>query len=340
MADARFFRRSAPLGLAELADAAGAEIAGNADPESQFDDVRALADAGPTHVSFLDNKRYAEAFTKSAAGACVVEPAFAERAPAGMALLLTDQPYLGYARIAARFYPAGQQGEGISPAAFVDPRAELGDGVRIDAQAVIQAGVKIGAGCVVGAGAVIGEGVELAEDCRIGANTTLSHCLIGARVIIHPGASIGQDGFGFAMSPAGHEKVPQLGRVIIEDDVEIGANTTIDRGAGPDTVIGAGTKIDNLVQIAHNVRIGKGCVIVSQVGISGSTEIGDFVMIGGQAGLTGHLEIASGSKIAAQSGVMRNVEAGATVGGSPAKPMRDWLKEVAFVERLTKSKGK
>ena len=154
------------------------------------------------------------------------------------------------------------------------------------------------------------------------------------------GVNIGQDGFGFALSSAGHLKVPQLGRVIIEADVEIGANTTIDRGAGPDTVVGAGTKIDNLVQIAHNVRIGKGCIIVSQVGISGSTEIGDFVMIGGQAGLTGHLQVGSRSKIAAQSGVMRNVDQGGTVGGSPAKPMREWLKEVAVVERLTKNKGR
>lgn len=180
-------------------------------------------------------------------------------------------------------------------------------------------------------------GVAVGPSCRIGAGAVLQNCLVGARVIIHPGVRVGQDGFGFAPGPGGHLKVPQLGRVLIEDDVEIGANTTIDRGTGPDTVIGAGTKIDNLVQIAHNVRLGRGCIVVSQVGISGSTEIGDFVMIGGQAGLTGHLHVGAGARIAAQSGVMRDIEPGTEVGGSPAKPVKAWLKEVATLERLTKA---
>ena len=163
-----------------------------------------------------------------------------------------------------------------------------------------------------------------------------SYAIVGARTIVHGGARIGQDGFGFALGADGHLKVPQLGRVLIGDDVEIGANTTIDRGAGPDTVVGDGTKIDNLVQIAHNVRIGRGCVIVAQVGISGSTRIGDFVMLGGQAGLTGHLVVGDGAKVAAQAGVMRDIEPGTTVGGSPAMPQRQWLKSVAMIERMTR----
>ncbi len=340
MADKRFFRRSEPLTLSELADIASAELVGNIDRDRAFSDVMPLSEAGPTDVSFLDNKRYVDAFTASNAGACVVQAEYADRAPSEMALLITKEPYLGYARIAGRFYPSSASADGISPHATVDPRASLGSGVRVEPRAVVHAGAEIGNGCTIGAGTVIGEGVVLGAHTKIGANVTISHGLVGRRVIIHPGASIGQDGFGFALTPDGHEKVPQLGRVIIEDDVEIGANTTIDRGAGPDTFIGAGTKIDNLVQIAHNVRVGRGCIIVSQVGISGSTEIGDFVMIGGQAGLTGHLEIGGGAKIAAQSGVMRNIEPRATVGGSPAKPMREWLKEVAFVERLVKNKGR
>lgn len=340
MADPRFFRRSEPVPLVRLAAIAEAEIIGSADPEQLYHDVQALGDAGPNDVSFLDNKHYAEAFTKSKAGACVIDAAYVERAPSGMALLVTAQPYLGYAKIAAHFYPASAPDAGASAHAAIDDTARIDGSVRLDPGCVVLADAKVGPRSHIGPGAVVGQGVEIGEDVRIGANVSLSHCLIGDRTIIHPGVSIGQDGFGFALSGAGHHKVPQLGRVIVEDDVEIGANTTIDRGAGPDTVIGAGAKIDNLVQIAHNVRIGRNCIIVSQVGISGSTEIGDFVTIGGQAGLTGHLEIGSGSRIAARSGVMRSIKPGSTVGGAPAKPIRDWLKEVAYIERLVKGKGR
>jgi UDP-3-O-[3-hydroxymyristoyl] glucosamine N-acyltransferase len=168
----------------------------------------------------------------------------------------------------------------------------------------------------------------------VASNCTLTHCEIGERVILHPGVRIGQDGFGFAPGAQGHTKVPQLGRVLIGDDVEIGANSTIDRGAGPDTVIGAGTKIDNLVQIGHNVSIGRGCLIVALVGISGSTKIGDFVMIGGQAGVAGHLKIGDGARIAAQSGVSRDLAPGATVAGSPAEDARAFWRDLAFLRRL------
>ncbi len=341
MADPRFFRRANPISLVDLAKIANATIVGNGSPNQTFSDVKALSEAGPEDVSFLDNKRYAESFSTSAAGACVVEEAYADRAPSDMALLISEAPYLGFALIAAAFYPLQTaETKNISANAYVDPSASVGDRAQIEAGAVIQADAEIRPDVHIGAGAIVGPGVVIGKGTRIGPNTCLSHCIIGDQVIIHGGVNIGQDGFGFALSPKGHHKVPQLGRVIIEDDVEIGANTTIDRGAGPDTVIGTGTKIDNLVQIAHNVRIGKGCIIVSQVGISGSTEIGDFVMIGGQAGLTGHLKVGSRSKIAAQSGVMRSVAPGGTVGGSPAKPMREWLREVAVVDRLIKKKSR
>lgn len=339
MADPRFYTAAGPFSLKDLAEVSEARIGEGADPSVKFVDVRPLSDAGVDHVSFLDNKRYVESFTKSRAGACLVHPELAGKAPRKMALLLTEEPYRAFARVAWRFYPEAPVKKAVAKAAAVDDTAKLGKGCRIEPGAVIEARAEIGAKTHIGANAVIGRGVVVGEGCIIGPCASLAYCIIGDRVIVHAGVRIGQDGFGFAPGPKGHLKVPQLGRVIVEDDVEIGANATIDRGSGPDTVIGAGTKIDNLVQIAHNVKIGKNCIIVSQVGISGSTEIGDFVMMGGQAGLTGHLQIGNGARIAAQSGVMRDIEPGAEVGGSPARPMREWLREQAMLQRMTRKKG-
>jgi len=201
---------------------------------------------------------------------------------------------------------------------------------------VILDGVQIGKGCYIEAGAVIGRNVQIGDYVRIGANANISHAHIGSYSRLYPGVRVGQDGFGFAIDPKGHVKVPQLGRVMIGQHVEIGANSCIDRGAGPDTEIGDGTWIDNLVQIGHNVKIGRGCIIVSQVGISGSTVLEDFVALGGQAGVAGHLRIGMGARIAAQSGIMKNVPAGEEQMGSPALPIRDFMKQVALLKRLIK----
>ncbi|MEQ8194250.1 MAG: UDP-3-O-(3-hydroxymyristoyl)glucosamine N-acyltransferase [Rhodospirillales bacterium] len=338
MADPRFFSAAGPFTIGQLAEVAGVDLSEGADPATRIRDVAPLSTAGPEHVSFLDNKRYTGEFRKSRAGACVVRPDVAA-APKGMALLTTPEPYVAYARIAALFYPAATDANTVSAAAHVDPGATVGEGCRIDAGAVIGPGAVLGAGCRIGANTVVDKGVVLGAGCLIGPNVTLQYCLLGDRVIVHPGVRIGQDGFGFALGRAGHLKVPQLGRVVVENDVEIGANTTIDRGAGPDTFIGEGTKIDNLVQIAHNVRLGKHCIIVSQVGISGSTEVGHFVMMGGQAGITGHLSIGDGAQVSAQSGVMRDIGAGEKVGGSPSMPMRQWLRSVAVIEGLAGKKS-
>ena len=193
---------------------------------------------------------------------------------------------------------------------------------------------------MIGPNVVVGPDVRIGRDCAIGANSTVLCALIGDRVILHPGVRVGQDGFGFAMGPGGHLKVPQIGRVVIQDDVEIGANATIDRGANRDTVIGQGTKIDNLVQIAHNVVIGRNCVIVSQVGISGSCELGDFVAIGGQAGLAGHLKIGMGAQIGASSGLMNDVPAGQRWIGAPAKPIKEFWREIAALGKLAQESRK
>lgn len=340
MADPRFFAKVGPFTLAELAQRCGAQLAAGADPGKTVDDVAPLDVAGECHISFLDNKKYVEAFTVSRAGACLLHPSLASKAPVGMALLLSNDPYRAYAMVASAFYPLPTVVAGVAPGAHVDPTAILGAGVHVDVGAVVGARAEIGAGTIIGPNAVIGAGVTLGENCIVGANATLSHAIVGRRVNIYPGVRIGQDGFGFSMGAGGHLKVPQLGRVVIEDDVEIGANSTIDRGAGPDTVIGAGSKIDNLVQIGHNVQLGRGCVIVSQVGISGSTHLDDFVVVGGQAGITGHLHIGAGARIAGQSGVMRNIEKGQTVGGAPAVPMTEWLRQSAVLGQLARKKGR
>ncbi|PJB73616.1 MAG: UDP-3-O-(3-hydroxymyristoyl)glucosamine N-acyltransferase [Alphaproteobacteria bacterium CG_4_9_14_3_um_filter_47_13] len=343
MPDPRFHKCSAPLTLGALAKIAGAALFEGADSDRIIKDVAPLDKAGSTDISFLDNIRYKEQFIVTKAGACIVTKEMASFAPKGVSLLITSYPYKAYALIAQSFYPqysfAGRAGATqISEKAVIHDTAKIGKGCVIGSGVVIGANAEIGEGCCLDPNTVIGEGVLIGNHCTIGANVTISHSLIGHDVNIYPGCCIGQDGFGFAIDPAGHIKVPQLGRVIIGDHVEIGANTTIDRGAGPDTEIGSGTWIDNLVQIGHNVRIGKGCVIVAQVGISGSTVLEDYVVMGGQAGIAGHLHMGKGARIGAQSGVMRNVPAGSEVLGSPAMPIRQTMRQIAALNRLIKNR--
>lgn len=340
MADSRFFKKSPARTVQELAGIAGGALAGSAvsNPGLMIDDVAPLDQAGASHLSFLDNIRYKDAFIASRAGVCVVSEQAAAFAPSGMALILSKNPYKSYALIAQAFYPDVYPAAQISSAAHVAPDVHIGQGCVIEAGAVIKSGASIGNGCWIEPNAVIGEGVQIGEKSRIGANASVSHAVLGQAVRLYPGVRVGQDGFGFAIDPAGHVKVPQLGRVIIEDHVEIGANTCIDRGAGPDTVIGAGTWIDNLVQIGHNVKIGRGCVLVAQCGVAGSTILEDFSVLAAQAGVAGHLRIGRGARIGAKAGVMRDVPAGEEQLGAPAVPVREFMKQVATLKRLTKDR--
>jgi UDP-3-O-[3-hydroxymyristoyl] glucosamine N-acyltransferase len=339
MADPRFFNRAGPFTLDALSALTGAGLLRAEDGARLCRDVAPLETAGPDEVSFLENRKYIEAFSHSSAGAAFVDERAAAHAPAGMALLVSAEPYKAYALAARAFYPAADVVARRASSAIIDPGAIVPADCDIAHNVVIERGVRLGRRCRVGANAVIEAGVEIGDDCSIGANITLSHCLIGSRVVLHPGVRIGQDGFGFAPDPDGPVKVPQLGRVLIGDDVDIGANTTIDRGSGHDTVIGAGSMIDNLVQIGHNVVLGRCCILAGQVGISGSTRLDDFVMIGGQGGLAGHLHVGRGARIAAKSGLMRDVAAGETVCGSPAVPLADFMRQVAVLQRLAKKKG-
>ena len=341
MADPRFFTSQGPFKLSELAELVSADLVLGTAGDFDVMDVAALSDADETQISFLDNVKYKADFQASKAGACIVSEAMAELAPEGVALLITPQPYKAYALIAQHFYPIKDKAVSetfIHPSASVSETAKLGTGCQIKAGVVIEDNAVLGAGVCVEANAVIAKGVEVGEGTVIGPNASLTHAVIGAGVRIYPGVRIGQDGFGFAIDPAGHVKVPQLGRVIIGDSVEIGANTTIDRGAGPDTEIGSGTWIDNLVQIGHNVKIGRGCIIIAQTGVAGSTVLEDYAVLAAQVGVAGHLKIGMGARIAAQSGIMRDVDAGAEMMGSPALPIKQYMRQVATMKKMSSGK--
>jgi len=336
MVDRRFFYNAGSLTLGDIASLTGTSIA--SDGSRIFTGVAPLECAGTDDISFLDNVKYLDAFAQSKAGACFVRPKYVPRAPKSMVLLITDDPYSAYALTAQRFYPEPAVTAGIAPQAVIAKSAVVGKGARIDPGAVIGEHVRIGSGCWIGANTVIDDNVEIGDNCRIGALCTISHAIMGKRVLLHRGIHIGQDGFGVAPGPKTIIKVPQLGRVLIGDDVEIGAGTCIDRGAGPDTIIGDGCKIDNLVQIGHNVQLGKYVIIAAQCGISGSTRIDDGAMIGGQVGIAGHLHIGAGAKLAACSGVMTDIPPGATYGGAPAVPIKDWHRQTVTLAKLAKTK--
>jgi UDP-3-O-[3-hydroxymyristoyl] glucosamine N-acyltransferase len=336
LGDARFFRRSGPYSLAVVASMAR----GVADELELFlEGVAPLQTAGSHEVSFLDNRRYASALDQTSAGAVIVHPDMAARVPAGTVAIRTTEPYAAWARVAALFYPVPPVSPGIHPSAIVAEGARVDPSAEVGPLSVIEAGAEIGTSCRIGPCAVIGSGVIVGRDCRIGAHASLSHALLGARVYVYPGARIGQEGFGFASTTDGFLSIPQLGRVILEDDVEVGANSTIDRGSSRDTVIGAGSRLDNLVQIGHNVILGRCCVIVAQVGISGSTVLEDFVRVGGQAAMAGHLRIGRGAEIGAQAGIISDVDPGAKVLGSPAQPKRDFFRQIATLKKMAKGEG-
>jgi UDP-3-O-[3-hydroxymyristoyl] glucosamine N-acyltransferase len=325
-----------------IAALTGAKLRTGDPAERPIRNIAPLDTAGASDLSFLDNSKYVPALATTRAGACLIAPRFVEQAPRHLVVLETPQPYAAFVTVTRKLFasllrPTSLFGTtGRAASAQIDPTARLEASVTVDPLAVIGARAEIGTGSLIGPGAVIGPDVRIGRQCTVGAHASILHALIGDRVIIHPGVRIGQDGFGFLPSPQGHQKIPQTRRVIVQDDVEIGANTSIDRGATRDTIIGEGTKIDNLVQIGHNVSIGRHCLIVSQVGISGSVTVGDFAMLGGQVGIADHMTIGEGAMLGAKAGVMSNVPAGGRWGGFPAEPAIDWKRGQAIVRRLVK----
>ncbi len=336
MADPRFYDNRGPFTLAEICQHASIPSP-EADGGSEITDLATLEGAGPSHLTFCAAKDLVLALAASRAGFCLVAEGMA--LPTGQ---LKTRPLPchsvqhAFAAAAKYFYPE-HSGSAWTQDRAVHPSARIDDNVILAPGVVVGPNAEIGAGTHVGPNAVIGRGVAVGRDCDVGSHVAISHAYLGDGVIVLPGAQIGQAGFGFAGSKEGHVGIPQLGRVIVQDRVEIGACTTIDRGALGDTVIGEGTKIDNLVQIGHNTRIGRHCVIVAQTGISGSCELGDFVVLGGQVGISDHARIGDGARFAARGAATPGVyPGGQDYGGVPARPMKQWRREVAAVARLAK----
>jgi UDP-3-O-[3-hydroxymyristoyl] glucosamine N-acyltransferase len=342
MPDLRFYKRKGPFTLADLAKVGQCEI-GRGDPALVITDVAPLNMAEPSYIALCRSRKYLEVLENTKASACILPAELAEIAPPHLALLIAKYPHRAFALIATAFYPQEQAEGSIDPTAVVHSTAKIGKNVQIGPMAVIGANAELGDGVTIGPLTVIGDGVIVGEHSKIGSHVSLSHALVGRYVHIKPGARIGQSGFGFFMDwddMGDHVPVPQLGRVILHDYVEIGANTTVDRGSSEDTVIGTGTRIDNLVQVAHNVHFGKGCVMVAQVGVAGSTKFGNYVVAGGQVGFADNLKIGTGARFAAKCGIMRNVHEGETLAGSPGMPLKAHYRQVAVLKRLAEESRK
>jgi UDP-3-O-[3-hydroxymyristoyl] glucosamine N-acyltransferase len=340
MTEFSFFPSSAGLSVAEIASLTGAELRGGADLNLRLTGVAPIDCAGAADLTFVMDAKFVRALVATGAGAVLTSERFARHAPDSVTVLRVGRPYDAFVAVARHIYrsalrPTSVFGNtGISAYAAVHPTAQIGPGAIVDPFAVIGPSARIGAGTLIGAHAVIAEQVWIGRDCAIGAHCTITHAQLGDRVVIHPGGHIGQDGFGYVSSAAGHVKVPQVGRVVIHDDVEIGSGTRIDRGGMRDTMIGEGTKIDNLCQIGHNCVVGRHCIIVAQSGLSGSVTIKDFVVLGARTGIIPHVTIGEGAMLAARSTVYEDVPPGAVWGGFPAKPKRQWMREMVTLQRL------
>ena len=334
MPNPEFFRKKGPFTLIEIANLIDAEIIG--DKNFLIHDIAPLHSANYDNISFLNNTKYIKDFKQTKAGSCIIKKAHIQSAPENINLLICEDPYLAYAKTAYKFYPKNNSKTYISDKSTIHSSAKIGKNCYIATGAFIDEDAIIGDNCKIGVNSYIGCNVKLGNTTTVNENVTLKYCMVGDNCIVHPGVRIGQDGFGFAASKTGIEKVPQLGLVIIGNNVEIGANSCIDRGAIANTTIGNNCKIDNLVQIGHNVEIGDNTFIVSQTGIAGSTKIGNNVMLGGQVGIAGHLNIGDNVMIAAQGGVMQDIPDNAVVGGSPTIPIKDWHRQSVILKKMIK----
>ncbi len=336
MPDPRFFDSLGPASLSELAQAGSAEIADAALANRLIAHVAPLDTADERSITFFSDAKRKNAAALTRAGACFVRPEHKDLLPATCAALVTMRPQAAWAAAANRLHAPRRHEPGAPP---IHPEATLETSVELAPNVTIGQGARIGRGTRIGPGAVIGPGVLIGRDCRIGATAVIGFALLGDGVSVSAGAVIGEAGFGAAPGPRGMVDLPQLGRVVIQDNVTLGANSCVDRGAFGDTTIGENTKIDNLVHVAHNVRIGRNCVLAAYTGVSGSTVVGDGVAFGGKAGVADHLNIGSGASIGAAASVFKDVPDGETWTGFPARPLKRWLRETAWLSRMAGGRG-
>ena len=332
----QFHEKAGPFTVKELADILGVDLKGAGD--KPLSGLAALDMASAEELSFLDNPKYASLLPTTQAGAVIVRASSVENLPEGVSALVSEMPYATYAKALQLFYPRRQYVAGVHAKAYVAESASVHASVYVGAGAVVDEGAEISENAVIMPNAYIGKHVKIGADSYIGPNVTVDYAHVGRSCILHAGCAIGQDGFGFAYDGKVIVKVPQIGMVKIGDFVEIGANSTVDRGSLSDTEIGDYTKLDNLVQIGHNVKLGRGCQLVSQCGIAGSTTLGDGCIVGGQSGVAGHINITSGVTIAARSGVTKNITEAGVYAGFPAIPMSKWKRMQVAIARLGKDK--
>lgn len=343
--DNNFYKNLGPFDLKLIVEKIGAKIIKpkNLDNEPSIENISTLDKAVSGDLSFVANSKYENLLETTKASACIVSSSIAEKCSFdNIWLIVHEDPYYAYGLALDLFYkPKVTRENKIEDSAFVHSNSKIGNNVYIGHNSVIEEGAEIGENTFVSSNCYVGPGVKIGKDTRIESNVSISYSIIGDRVAILPGARIGQDGFGFSSYKGIHKKIFHIGRVIIEDDVEIGANTTIDRGALKDTIISKNVRLDNLVQIAHNVEVGMGSILVSQVGVAGSTKLGKYCAAGGQAGFAGHLDIADGSRIAGQAGVQRSIKDPRTTHfGSPSQPIRDWQRQNIAIKKLLKKEEK
>jgi UDP-3-O-[3-hydroxymyristoyl] glucosamine N-acyltransferase len=336
MPDPRFFDSPGPASLSELARVGAAELADAAWGDRLIAHAAPLDTADAEGVTFFSDAKRKDAAATTKAGACFVRPEHRDFLPSGCAALVTKHPQAAWAAAANRLHTPRRHEPSASA---VHPRAELEDGVLLAPNVTIGQDARIGRGTRIAPGAVIGPGVLIGRDCVIGPNAVIGFALLGDRVAVSAGAVLGEAGFGAAIGPSGMVDLPQLGRVVIQDNVTIGANSCVDRGAFADTTVGENTKIDNLVHVAHNVRVGRNCVLAAYTGLSGSTIVGDGVAFGGKAGVADHLNIGSGASIGAAASVFKDVPEGETWTGFPARPLKRWLRETAWLSRMAGGRG-
>lgn len=336
MVDISFYQNNGPFSLARVCEITGATISDESKAGEEIVNIATMEKAGANDICFFYDKKAKQKAAEIKAKVCVTTAELLALLPAGVIVLVHDNPKMAFLKLNEALYAEYKPTVGISQKASVHPSAKIGRNCFIGDFAVIEENAVIGDDCRIEAGAYIGRACQIGSHCRIGANAYVAYCLMGNDCYIYTGARIGADGFGFELIDGQHHRIPQVGRVIIGNDVEIGANSCVDRGALDDTVIGDGCRVDNLVQIAHNDKFGRGCVLVAQVGVAGSCNFGDYVVCGGQTGFADHLNVGSGAQIAAQSGVMRDVEPQAVLLGTPAVPFKDFMRQVAFLQKNSK----